>query len=139
MKRMLNILSFLINIRKNDNTVWNSPKLALRLFCAVVILRFTQGRTRTYPVEVDDHGPVAHLGRFVVRVPDSGECHLGAARTHGDPERRASGVRGRVGIAHNEALPLQDDWFRLVLSACQARCEPYGTQQGEGQHTGPQQ
>lgn len=92
----------------------------------------------SYPVEVDDHGPVAHLGRLMVRVPDCGERHLGAARAHRDPERRARGVRGRVGVAHHEALPLQDDWFRLVLSAGRARREPHGTQQAKRQHTGPE-
>lgn len=91
----------------------------------------------SYPVEVDDHGPVAHLGGLMVRVPNSGERHLRAARAHRDPKRRARGVRGRVGVAHHEALPLQNDWFRLVLSADRACREPHGTQQAKRQHTEP--
>lgn len=73
----------------------------------------------------------------MVGVADRRERHLGAARAHRDPERRARGVRGRVGVAHYEALPLQDDWFRLVLSAARARHEPHGTQQAKRQHRGP--
>lgn len=74
----------------------------------------------------------------MVGVPDCGESHLGAAGAHRDPERRACGVRGRVGVAHHQALPLQDDWFRLVLSADRAHREPHGTQQAKRQHTGPE-
>lgn len=55
----------------------------------------------SYPIEVDDHGSVAHLGGLVVGVPYCGKRHLGAARAHRDPERRARGVRGRVGVAHH--------------------------------------
>lgn len=90
----------------------------------------------SYPVEVDDHGPVAHLGRFVVRVPDRGERHLRAARAHRDPERGARGVRGRVRVAHHQTLALQDDGFRVVLGARRAGSEPHGTEQTQGQHTG---
>lgn len=72
----------------------------------------------------------------MVGVAHRRERHLGAARAHRDPERRARGVRGRVGVAHYEALPLQDDWFRLVLSAARARREPHGTQQAKRQHRG---
>lgn len=81
----------------------------------------------SYPIEVDDHSPVAHLGGLVVGVPDCGERHLCASRAHRDPERCARGVRGRVGVAHHEALSLQDDWFRLVLSADRTRRKPHGT------------
>jgi len=81
----------------------------------------------SYPIEIDDHSPVAHLGGLMVGVADCGERHLCAARAHGDPERSARRVRGRVGVAHHQALSLQDDGFGLVLSVGRARREPHGT------------
>lgn len=72
----------------------------------------------------------------MVGVPDCGERHLRAPGAHGDPERRARGVRGRVGVAHDQTLSLQDDGFGLVLSPDRARREPNGTQQAKRQHAG---
>lgn len=73
----------------------------------------------------------------MVGVAHGGERHLGAAGAHGDAERGARGVRGRVGVAHHEALPLQDDGLRLVLRAGRTHeREPRGAQQAKRQHTG---
>ena len=72
----------------------------------------------------------------MVGVPDRGERHLGAAGAHGDAERGAGGVGGRVGVADHQALPLQDDRFRLVLRAGRSRREPHGAEQAHRQHTG---
>lgn len=90
-----------------------------------------------YPIKVDDHGPVAHFRRFVVGVSDGREGNFGAAGAHRDAQRGARRVRRRVGVAHHQALPLQDDRFRLVLSAARVGAcrEPHGTQQAKRQHT----
>lgn len=73
----------------------------------------------------------------MVGVADGGEGHLGTARADGDAQRRARGVRGGVGVAHHEALPLQDYGLRFVLRAGRTgACEPHGTKQAQRQHTG---
>lgn len=72
----------------------------------------------------------------MVRVPNRGKRHLRASRAHRDAERGARGVRGRVGVAHDQTLPFQDDGFRVVLGSRRAGGEPQGTEQTQGQHTG---
>lgn len=70
-------------------------------------------------IEVDHPRFVAHLRRLMVVAPDCGESHLGVGGAHGDAERRGRSlpVRGRVGVAHHQALALQDDRLRVVLSS----------------------
>lgn len=73
----------------------------------------------------------------MVGVAHGGERHLGAAGAHRDAERGARGVRGRVGVAHHQALALQHDGLRLVLRAGRTRREAHGAeQQAKRQHTG---
>lgn len=97
-------------------------------------------------VEVDDARLVAHLGGLVVGAPDRREGDLRVGRPHRDAQRgggRALGVGGRVGIAHHQALALQDDGLRLVLrprrGAAQRQGQEHGGQQppAHGPHPRP--
>ena len=74
----------------------------------------------------------------MVVAPDCGESHLGVGGAHGDAERRGRSlpVRGRVRVAHHQALSLQDDRLRVVLGSRHVREKNPAERQQERIHHG---
>lgn len=54
----------------------------------------------------------------MVVAPDRGESHFGVGGTHGDAERRGRALPvGGVRVTDHQTFALQDDGFRVILSA----------------------
>ena len=68
----------------------------------------------------------------MVGAPRGGEGHLGAAGAHGDAQGGGDGaVRRRAGVAHHQALALQHDGLRVILSPHRAAGGQQQQQQGQ--------
>ena len=84
-------------------------------------------------IKVDDHGAVAHVGGLMVGLPRGGEGHPPSAGADRHSQGVARRLGGRSGVAHHQALPLQDDGLCVVL-APGARRGPQQEQEQERGH-----
>lgn len=86
-------------------------------FLLVLDVYSTSTRTaETHLVEVDSHGAVAHLRRFMIIVSDGWKRHATGSWPHWHAQSIARGLCRRGGVTHHQALSLQHDGLCIVLA-----------------------
>lgn len=73
-------------------------------------------QSHTHIIKVDDHGAVAHVCRFVVGLAADREGHSAGAGAHRHAQGVTGGLRWRSGVAYDQAFPLKDDGFCVILA-----------------------
>lgn len=76
----------------------------------------SEEQSHTHIIKVDNHGAVAHVCRFVVGLAADREGHSAGAGADGHAQSVTGRLRRRSGVTHNQAFPLEDDGFCVILA-----------------------